>query len=86
MPKKGLVADRQRKLVLDLSDHSEPIRFSEIRKLSPRMAELYASKTSMTIRRDIKMLRQMELIGRDEDGYFVQRDKMLSLLPLVGPH
>lgn len=78
--KKGLVADRQRKLVLDLSDHSEPIRFSEIRKISPRIAELYASKTSMTIRRDIKMLRQMELIGRVDDGYIVERKKMLSLL------
>jgi Fic family protein len=79
--RKGLAADRRRKLVLDLSDHNEPVQFSEIRKISPRIAELYASRTSMTIRRDITILRQMELIGRAEDGYFVRREKMRSLLP-----
>ena len=79
--KKGLVADRQRKLVLDLSDYEKPIPFHKIRQISPRIAELYAVKTDMTIRRDIRTLLEADLIGRVQEGYIVRRDKMRSLLP-----
>lgn len=79
--RKGSVADRQRKLVLDLSDYDEPIPFNEIRRVSARVAESYAHKTDMTVRRDIQALVRAQLIVRRGNGYSPNRGRMLSLLP-----
>lgn len=79
--KKGAVAERQRKLVLDLSDYDEPKPLSEIRRVSARMAELYADRTNMTVRRDIQALVRAGLLVRLADGYVANRGRMRALLP-----
>lgn len=54
--------ERCRVLILDLSTKSEPVPMRELMQVSPRVARLYAGKTSKTLARDINTLRSMKLI------------------------
>lgn len=59
---------RRRHLVLDLSDKEEGVSLSEIRHISPRIAEAYAIRTLRTLSRDVENLLSMGLIKRTNEG------------------
>ncbi|MEW6378990.1 MAG: hypothetical protein AB1611_05220 [bacterium] len=77
----GLVNDRRRKLMLDISDRFDPIPLKEIRYISPRIAEIYAKKTDKTIGRDINELVSMGLLKRVKEGYTPCRELISAFLP-----
>ena len=80
------VADtRRRHLVLDLSQRDEPVPRSELRALTPRIAEEYAGKTSKTLTRDINALLRLNLIERTSKGIIANKKMILAFLPLSGP-
>jgi len=84
---------RQLRLVKDLSKASietppnhplprlSPIRRGRLRRLSPDLAEAYASKTERTLTRDLNALERMGLIGRMEDGWIPNSDSVLAFMP-----
>lgn len=77
----GSTNERRRKLILDISEKTEPIPLKDIRHVSPRIAELYASKKDRTISRDINELISMELLERKGKGFLPKRERMLAFLP-----
>lgn len=74
--------DRQRHLVLDLSNRAEPVPASEISRVSPRVAAEYARKTPKTLSRDLNTLVEMGLLERSPAGYRARRETILAFLPL----
>lgn len=76
--KKGKTARRQRQLALAISNKGQIIPKSEIRELSPRVAESYASKTAKTISRDLNSLVKMDIIEIRTEGVRAKKEKMLS--------
>jgi len=79
--KPGDVARRRRHLALDLSYKEEPVPLSEIRHISPRLAEAYAGKTAKTVTRDVNALVEMDLVEPTPKGIRAKREKMLAFLP-----
>ncbi|MCK4231332.1 Fic family protein, partial [candidate division WOR-3 bacterium] len=79
--KPGEVARRRRHLALDLSCKEEPVPVSEIRHISPRLAEAYAGKTAKTVARDVNALVEMDLVEPTPKGIRAKREKMLGFLP-----
>ena len=59
---------RRQRLVLGLS-RSRPVPRSELRKISPQIAEAYASRGDRTLARDLSVLLDSKLIVRTEGGY-----------------
>ncbi len=78
----GTGAERQRRLVLDLSQQIEPIPFSKLTEISPRIAKAYVGKTEMTLRRDLEKLVKMKLLRKDKDGYQANKELILAFLPV----
>lgn len=83
---KDSVSDkRQLKLVLALADKNAekngPVPKSEMKRLTPQLAEMYAVKTDKTLSRDINTLEAMGLIERTKDGYRAKSEVMLAFLP-----
>jgi len=72
---------RRRHLVLALTDAKRPISPSEVRRLSPRMAEAYAGLTSRTIIRDLWDAVAMGLLRDSKDGFVANREAILQFLP-----
>jgi hypothetical protein len=72
---------RRRNLVLDISKHPGPIRFSQLRELSPRTLEAYRSKTMMTMKRDIRALQEADLIVRSKAGILANKSIIEAFLP-----
>ncbi len=79
--KTGKINDRMRKLVLDLSQLSEPVALAKLNEVSPRIAALYATKTPRTVRRDVVELLRANLIRQQGNGYIANKEIMLSFLP-----
>jgi len=75
----------RRRLVLDLSDAAEPIPFTELRHISPRVTELYARKSHKTLRRDIDLLEERGLIVRTKEGVRANRELAQAFLPRTHP-
>jgi Fic family protein len=78
---KGVGSERRRHLVLDLSWETEPIPAKDLPNLSARVATAYASRTPITLNRDIRELLRMELIRRVEGGYEANKDRITAFLP-----
>ncbi len=72
---------RRRRLILDLTDKKNPIPISEIRHISPRIAEAYAGKTDKTVKRDINELERIGLVERTPKGVRAKSEIMLAFLP-----
>ncbi len=79
--KNSVSAVRRRHLVLDLSVMPDPVLFSELTKISPRIAEAYAKRTTKTLSRDVNFLRSNDLILKKGKGYVPNRELILSFLP-----
>lgn len=62
---------RRRRLALDLThpEFLQPVRFRDIRNLSPAVAVAYADERDQTIRNDLKVLIDMGLVQRSDGGY-----------------
>ena len=75
------VTTRRRQLILDLSKRSEPVPATEIRHVSPEMAEAYVDKTMKTIRRDLRHLGKMGLLTGDFAGFRPKYEILRAFLP-----
>jgi Fic family protein len=78
--KTGIINERRRKLVLDLSQQTEPVALAKLHEVSARMATLYATKKPRTIRRDVDELLRANLIRQQGNGYVANKEIMLSFL------
>ncbi len=74
---------RRRRLVIDLSEFDDPVPVSQIRYLSPRIAETYASKTDKTVQRDMNALVEMNLIAKSGGGIRARKEIILAFLSPV---
>lgn len=81
----GVADARRRHLVLDLSEHDDPVPRSSMRTLTPRLAEAYLNRTGKTITRDINSLKEMGLIRQTKEGIATNKERVLSFLPVTGP-
>ena len=71
---------RRRRLVIDLTESTDPIPIAELRHITPRIAEGYAGKTDRTIRRDVNALVGMGLLKRDANGVSIRRELMAAFV------
>ncbi len=81
--KEGDVNIRRRRLVLDLSDKGEPVPIPKIRHISPRIAEAYADRTDRTVRNDISVLSEMDLVSLTESGVQIKKESIILSKSLV---
>jgi Fic family protein len=72
---------RRRHLVLDLSRQAEPVSWSRLASVSPRVAEDYANRTRKTLTRDINELVNLELVRRTTKGYEANIEVVFAFLP-----
>jgi Fic family protein len=72
---------RRRRLILDLSSKKDPVSTSEIRYISPRIAEAYANKTDKTVQRDLNELKAMGLIVKTPRGFRAKSEIIRAFLP-----
>ncbi len=79
---KSGVNDRRIKLALDISERNEPVQLQDIRRLTPRLAEIYANKTYRTILRDVTALTGMKLLVRRQKGYRPNWEILKGFLPI----
>ncbi len=71
---------RKRRLIIDLSEQQEPVPFSNVRHITPRIAEAYANKTDKTIKRDIHVLEEMGLVKKTIQGIQARKEIMFAFL------
>jgi Fic family protein len=79
--KDSLADIRRRRLALDLSRRNEPVPVSEIRQITPRMAQMYATKGEKTLSRDINKLISMGLVEKTGKGIRAKAETMRAFLP-----
>jgi Fic family protein len=81
----GEVAVRRRKLVLALTERSEPVRTRDAMALTPELVRLYAGKTRKTLSRDVNALGRLKLVV--QTGPFIRANTgiMLAFLPTRAP-
>lgn len=73
---------RRRHLILDLSTQSDPVSFANLRKISPRVAAAYATRTDKTLSRDLSALEEMGLLLKTQDGFYrAKKEAILAFLP-----
>lgn len=78
----GSADTRRRELVLELSDHDEPVKISELMDMSAHIAREYANKTDKTLTRDINVLVEMDLIVRQPGRRInARKDLIRAFLP-----
>jgi len=75
--------DRCSLLVMALSDQPEPVAIQKLPELTPRLAGLYAKKTTKTLSRDIGLLTQKNLIEMKQSGVRAKKEIVLAFRPLV---
>jgi Fic family protein len=78
---KTVSARRRLRLVLDVSAQSAPTPRSAMRRLTPALAEMYATKTDKTLTRDLNAVRKMGLIRHVRDGYVPNDRVILGFMP-----
>lgn len=75
---------RRRRLVLDISKQTGPVRLNEMRALSPAVAEAYAGMTPRTLARDLETLLARGLLEEIDDGAMrPRRELLLAFRPLT---
>lgn len=79
---KGEGAERCRLLALELPHAQQrSVSISQLKRLTPDIAVLYASKTDKTLTRDLNKLREMKLIRRVGKRVKINRAILTRLLP-----
>ena len=71
--------------MLDLTRNAEPITRHNIRHVSPRMAEAYALYNEKTVQRDIKKLKDLNLLVETKEGLNVNCELMRAFIPANVP-
>jgi Fic family protein len=74
---------RQIALLLALSTTDEFVETSKLRRLNPRLAEMYAGKSYKTLTRDLNNLRKIGLIERSRAGVRARKEIILAFLPRI---
>ncbi len=71
---------RQKRLVLDLTDHrfEKPASRTEIPDITAALARAYRDKTERTIQRDLNELVKMGMLKREEKGYKPNTDILMA--------
>lgn len=77
----SVARERQRRLVLELSKHADPIPRMHLPRLSPELTAAY-SGTERMLSRDLNALRSMGLIVRAPEGWRPKRHQILAFLPI----
>jgi hypothetical protein len=72
---------RQHVLLLALSEQPEPVSKGELRRLNPKLAEMYATKTPKTLSRDLNELTKKGLISTEGDKVRANKEVILAFLP-----
>jgi len=72
---------RQHALLLALSEQPEPVPKGELRRLNPKLAEMYATKTPKTLSRDLNELTKKGLISIEGDKVRANKEVILAFLP-----
>lgn len=68
--KESITEKRQRKLILEISNHlPETFTFTDVRHASSIIAEIYAEKTDITLKRDLIELVKMDFLVNKKDNY-----------------
>jgi Fic family protein len=78
----GAGASRKKHLVLDLSDQPDPVPFSMLREVSPRVAVDYKDLSPRTLARDVTELLELELLRVDGKFYRANKERVLAFLPI----
>jgi Fic family protein len=78
----GKAAQRQKALLLDLSDKKSPVLISEIDQISPRIAKAYAKLHPRTALRDVESLEEKGLLLREGKSVYANQNLIASFLPL----
>jgi Fic family protein len=76
----GDAAHRRRRLALELPQ-SRAVETSELKRLTPDIAVLYAKRTNKTLTRDLNELEKMKLIVRDGNKVRANADILAQFLP-----
>jgi Fic family protein len=76
------VSRRRKRLMLALSDTTEPVPVSRIKVLTPDVYQDYAGKTLRTLHRDVQELSALGLVAVSREGVTANKDLILSFLPL----
>jgi Fic family protein len=74
---------RQRQLVLEMSKFKLPLPKTQLRGLSPELAELYHSKTGKTLTRDVNAVVEMGLVKRQPGGFLPDKGVIEAFLPVT---
>jgi Fic family protein len=80
------VGRRQRLLALEISEHTEGIKITEVPNLSRKITEAYSKLTDKAISRDISRLIKMNLVYKQEKKLFSNRDSIRAFLPVKALH
>jgi Fic family protein len=76
----SVVDKRKRTLILGLSESGEVVTLDQIRYISPKIAEMYATLSDKTISRDVDDLLSLELIVKTKAGIRCKWESMQSFL------
>lgn len=60
---------------------NEPLPFSRVRRLTPRIVEDYHGKTDRTLRRDLEILFERDLLKVEKRGFVPKLDQMQAATP-----
>ncbi|MBD2107405.1 Fic family protein [Nodosilinea sp. FACHB-13] len=75
---------RRRNLVLEMSFHSDkPLLKNKITQATPKLAEMYATKTTKTLTRDLNELMKMNLVRKTPKGFVANKELILAFLPVT---
>jgi Fic family protein len=81
IPGKAETAKRRREIALELVKEQKPVVANRFTRLTPRLAVLYAGKSSKTLSRDLNWLEENQFIRDTDDGYVPRVDRILNMLP-----
>jgi len=80
-PEKTIADKRQIALLLALSETDDFVPKNNLRRLTPRLAEMYAGKTSKTLTRDLNSLARRKMIQSGPKGVRARKELILAFLP-----
>jgi hypothetical protein len=79
---KGSNNIRRKHLTLDLSEALEPVPYSKLIELSPRVAVAYKDLAPRTLSRDIEELERLELVVVEGKWVRAKKERVLAFLPV----
>jgi Fic family protein len=75
------LSTRHKELLVALFRSPEPVPKPRLTTLSPRLVQMYATKTEKTLTRDVNVLRDRGLIRRVQGGWVANRELIHQFLP-----